>query len=391
MNLQTDEVKFRLQRFQQLLNQHQIDLALIINPLNIFYFSGTFAKGFLLISPKEVKLLINRPWERAKKETLIPCEPIKSLKELPLIISSLRSKGSLGIEKENIPVRDFLRYQALLEGYSFIAIDQLILETRAVKTPYEIECIRKAGKMLDKALKRALPHFKPGIKELEASAILEKELRILGHPGLTRSLNGFELTFGYLISGKEGLKATPSYTGEGGEGVPCFPGGASYKKILKEDEPILIDFGGYYQGYYIDQTRMVSFKKLPYAHEVYQGSLYILKELKEFIKPGLNGDEIFAKAKELAEKTGLGSYFMYSDGDLGFIGHGVGLQIDEPPVLGKKQKMTIKENMVIALEPKFHLPEVGVIGVEETFLVTKEGLKSLNTTSTKWKILKRSV
>ncbi|WP_028840951.1 M24 family metallopeptidase [Thermodesulfobacterium hveragerdense] len=391
MNLQTDEVKFRLQRFQQLLNQHQIDLALIINPLNIFYFSGTFTKGFLLISPKEVKILVNRPWERAKKETLIPCEPIKSLKELPLIISSLCSKGLLGIEKENISAREFFRYQELLEVYSFTAIDQLILETRAVKTPYEIECIRKAGRMLDKALKRALPQFKPGIKELEASGILEKELRLLGHPGLTRSLNGFELTFGYLISGKEGLNPTPYYTGEGGEGVFGFPGGASYKKILKEDEPILIDFSGYHQGYYIDQTRMVSFKKLPYAQEVYQVSLYILDQLKDFIKPGINGEEVFFKAKDLSEKTGFGAYFMYSDGDLGFIGHGVGLQIDEPPILGKKQKMRIQENMVIALEPKFHLPEVGVIGVEETFLVTKHGLVSLNTTSTKWKILKRSV
>ncbi|QER42437.1 aminopeptidase P family protein [Thermodesulfobacterium sp. TA1] len=388
MNLKIDEVKDRLQRLQALLAKNQIDLALISNPINLFYFTGTLVKGFLLVSLKEVKLLVNRPWERAKKEALVPCEPLKTLKDLPLHITAFCLKGKIGIEKEKISLRDFLRYQELLGGYTFVGIDRFILEVRAVKSAYEIECIKKAGKMLDKALKRALPQLKPGMKEIDASAILEKELRLLGHPGLTRSLNGFELTYGYLISGKEGLEATHYYTGEGGKGVEGFPGGATLKKRLKQDEPILLDFSGYHQGYYIDQTRMVSFKKLPYAQEVFQASLFILNELKFFIKPGLNGEEVFAKAKELAEKTGLGHYFMNSDGDLGFVGHGVGLQIDEPPVLGKKQKMVLQENMVIALEPKFHFPGLGVIGVEETFLVTKEGLQSLTTTSTKWKILK---
>jgi len=240
---------------------------------------------------------------------------------------------------------------------------------------------------LIKLLKGGFLFLKPGISEIHASAILEKELRILGHPGMTRSLYGFELTCGHLISGKKALTPSHTLTGQGGKGIFGFPYGASTKKIGKSD-PILIDFSGYFEGYYIDQTRMASFKPIKKVEPFFKTALKILTTLEKEIKPGVESGMLYEMSLSIAEKEGLEEFFMAHGEKLKFVGHGVGLQIDEPPALAYGQKILLEENMVIALEPKFHVPDLGVIGIEETFLVTKEGLKRLNTTSRDWIFLK---
>ena len=173
----------------------------------------------------------------------------------------------------------------------------------------------------------------------------------------------------------------------GGKGICGFPGGATNKKIKKKD-PILIDFSGYFKGYYIDQTRMASFEKIPEAEEFYQIALKILKTLEKETKPGIRAEEIYERALYIVQKNGFKKYFMNHGGGVKFIGHGVGLQIDEPPTIAQDQKIELKENMIIALEPKFHVPDLGVIGLEDTYLITKNGLKRLTKTPRKWILLK---
>jgi Xaa-Pro aminopeptidase len=252
MPLSKKEASYRIGCFRKKLEGKSLQLALILSPINIFYFTGTFARGVLLIGLSQTKLLVNRPFERAKKESLIECEYLKSLKDLPTYIKSFNSQKTIGIEKNFLNLEEYFRYQEILSNWELEGIDFLLMKTRMVKTPYEINCIKKAGEILDRALKIALNQIKPGMKEIEASALIEKELRILGHPGITRSLYGFELTYGHLISGKESLIPIYAITGQGGRGIPGFQGGASFKKI-KNSDPILIDFSGYFEGYYIDQ------------------------------------------------------------------------------------------------------------------------------------------
>lgn len=387
MSLIKEEISNRIERFRKKLKEKGLQIALILSPINIFYFTNTFARGVLIINLSEAKLLVNRPFERAKEESLVSCEYFKSLKNLPNYIKILNSQKNIGIETNFLNMENYYRYKEILSEWELQKIDSLIMETRMIKTPYEINCIKKAGKVIDKALKKAISYFRPGMKEIEASALLEKELRILGHPGITRSLYGFELTYGHLISGKEALSPIYALTGQGGKGVPGFPGGASFKKLKKED-PILLDFSGYFKGYYIDQTRMASFKILKSAEPFYKTALKILTTLEKEIKPGIESGEIYEKALLMAKEEGLESFFMHHGGNTKFIGHGVGLHIDEPPPLALGQKIILKENMVIALEPKFHVPDLGVIGIEETFLVTKKGLKRLNSTSRDWIFLR---
>jgi len=387
MPLSKEEASYRIGCLRKKLEEKSLQLALILSPINIFYFTGTFARGVLLIGLSQTKLLVNRPFERAKKESLIECEYLKSLKDLPTYIKSFNSQKTIGIERNFLNLEEYFRYQEILSDWELEGIDFFLMEIRMVKTPYEINCIKKAGEILDRALKKALNQIKLGMKEIEASALIEKELRILGHPGITRSLYGFELTYGHLISGKESLIPIYAITGQGGKGIPGFQGGASFKKI-KNSDPILIDFSGYFEGYYIDQTRMASFKPLKIAETFYKTSLKILNTLEKEVKPGIKCGEVYERAQFIVKNEKLEEFFMAHGGKVKFIGHGVGLQIDEMPVLALGQKTPLKENMVIALEPKFHVPNLGVIGIEETFLVTKRGLKKLNYTLRDWIFLK---
>ncbi len=390
MPLSKEEISHRIRSLREKLKEKNLQLALILSPINIFYFTGTFARGVLLVGLSELKFLVNRPFERAKKESLIDCEYLKSLKELPTYIKSFGFQKTIGIERNFLNLEEYFRYKEILSDWELEGIDFLLMETRMVKTSYEIDCIKKAGKILDKALKKAFNQIKPGMREIEASALIEKELRILGHPGITRSLYGFELTYGHLISGKESLIPIYTITGQGGKGIPGFQGGASFKKI-KSSDPILIDFSGYFEGYYIDQTRMASFKPLKDAEPFYKTSLKILNTLEKEIKPGIKCGEVYERAQFIVKNEKLEEFFMAHGGKVKFVGHGVGLQIDEPPALTLGQKILLKENMVIALEPKFHVPTLGVIGIEETFMVTKRGLKKLNCTLRDWIFLNNNV
>ncbi len=386
MSSSKEEIEYRIKNFQQKIKSQKLEAALVFSPLNIFYFTNTFVKGVLLVSNKETKLFVHRPLERAKKESFIPCEYLPHLKSLSECLKKLNI-FNIGIECKSFDIEGFNKIKKIFDNISIKCIDNLILEERMIKTPYEINCVIEAGKRLNQALRKALPQFKPGMKEIEASAIIEKELRLRGHPGWIRSFWGFEIPYGYLISGKEALEPVHFITGEGGKGICGFPGGATNKKIKKKD-PILIDFSGYFKGYYIDQTRMASFEKIPEAEEFYQIALKILKTLEKETKPGIRAEEIYEKSLYIVQKNGFKKYFMNHGGGVKFIGHGVGLQIDEPPTIGQNQKIELKENMIIALEPKFHVPDLGVIGLEDTYLITKNGLKRLTKTPRKWILLK---
>jgi Xaa-Pro aminopeptidase len=377
-----EEIEKRLKGLREKILERGIEGALIFSHLNLYYFTGLWIKGFLFLTKETIKIFVKRPYSQVKKKEGLPIYFFESLKNLPEILKKA-SLRRIGLEYRAFSLGEGERLKKTLTDFEIFPIDSLIWELRMIKSPYEIQCQKRASQLLSQALREALSQFKEGMREIAASALLEKALRVRGHPGYTRSFNGFELAFGYLISGKEGLFAIPFTTGEGGTGLEGFPGGASFKKI-KRGEPILIDYGGFYKGYYIDQTRMASFGECKKAEEFFKASMEILKTLEKKGKPGVPCEELFFIAEEIADKRGFREYFMKHGDKINFIGHGVGLEIDEPPVIVPGNKGELKENMVLAFEPKFHVPELGVVGLEDTFVVTNYGLKRLTTFPRKW-------
>ncbi len=373
-----DELNTRILRLAAALRQEGFDGALLRYPLNIFYFTGLFVDGHLVVTRQaECHLLVYRTLGRPEKSPLLEALPLRSLKELPVFLEKLGLKN-LALETDRLPANLYGRYQKLLSSFTLGEVGPVLRRLRAIKSPYEITCLRKAARMLAEALEAFLPHLTPGMTELEAAGLLEAELRRRGHPAYTRTYGfGQELAYGHLLSGSSGL--VPSYvmTGQGGAGVFGFPQGPSSKRI-GENEPILIDYAGWYEGYMVDQTRLFYFGELPQeVRQIYGKVLALLEELENALRPGVSARKIYEKALSLAKFNGLEPYFMaHGPERVPFVGHGVGLEIDEwPPVAGVD--IPLEEGMVIALEPKCHVPGLGVIGLEDTYLITASGAERL--------------
>ncbi len=373
-----EELTKRIKTFSKELAQEGLDAAFIIYPLNIFYFSGVFVSGHLLITAQgEAVLFVYRTMGREEKSPLCPMEPLKSLKKLPAILEEF-GVCSLGLEEDRLPKKLYNRYESLFKGTLLRDVGEIIKRVRAVKSAYEVSCQKAASKMLAEALDAFLPRLKPGLTELEAAGLLELELRKRGHPAHLRVYGfGQEMAYGHLLSGKSAFYPSFVTTGQGGEGVFGYPQGPSPKKIALND-PILIDYAGWYEAYLIDQTRLFYFGNLPKeAFEIYEKVKFLLDELEKCLRPGVLVKNVYERAHALAEELGISDYFMaHGPERVPFVGHGVGLEIDEwPPVANLE--IALQENMVIALEPKCHVPDLGVIGLEDTYLITSNGPKRL--------------
>jgi len=375
-----EEIGSRLKRLAQALTDQGLEAALIRYPLNIFYFTGTFADGHLLVTQSgEAFLLVYRTFERARAEALIEeVRPFRSLKALPDFLKDLGIKH-LALEEDRLPVAVYRGYERLLRDFALSDLSPILRQLRARKSAYEISCLRRAAEMLAESIEAVLPSFRPGLTELEMAGMLEAELRKRGHPAYTRTYAFHqELAYGHLLTGE--AAAVPSYvtTGQGGRGVVGFPQGPS-EKILREGEPLLIDYAGWHEGYLVDQSRLFYFGELPAAlHDTFARIKQLMESLEETLRPGITAEEVYHRARETAEKLGLSPCFMaHGEERVPFVGHGVGLEIDEWPPLAPRVKVPLEEGMVVALEPKCHLPGQGVIGLEDTFLITREGAARL--------------
>ncbi|QJA05598.1 aminopeptidase P family protein [Thermosulfurimonas marina] len=381
------ELEARLFSLREALRDSGLEGALLTHPLSIFYFTGAFARAHLLVTERQLRFLVFRPLERVRRESPFPAEPFRSLKGLPGL---LREAGlrRVGLEFASLSHRDFLRYQDLLQDFELSDLSGIISSLRQIKSPYERACLREAGRRLAEALSAALPRLKPGMTELEALAEIETELRRRGHPGLVRSARGNEFATGLLVSGPEAVEPTYMVAGEGGRGVPGFPSGASLKEI-RPGEPVLVDVAGYFAGYYVDQTRMLVFGKP--SREV-QEYLEIAEALmatgKRLLRPGVSAEEVYYALFGEAERLGVSEFFMrHGEEGVNFVGHGVGLCVDEDPPLAPGVKTPLRAGMCLALEPKLHIPGLGVIGFEDTWSLEEDSAEKLTVFLPKFKII----
>ncbi len=369
--LTKEEVERRIERLKGRLQELKLHGALITTPLNIFYFTGTFVMGHLLLTPAEVKLFVFRPISRAKRESFVSAEPLRSLKKLPSLLRSFGIKR-LGLEFEGLTHQRFLVYREILEEFELVDISGPIRKVRELKSDYEMFCLKRAAELLDEAFYEALPSIREGTSELEALSLVESALRKRGHPGFVRSARGNEFPTGVLSSGPFSVEPSYMISGEGGRGVEGFPLGAS-KEPLSAGTPIVCDFSGFFKGYYVDETRMLFLKEAPKpCRELLEASLRIMKAMERVLVPGVAAEDVYAEGLAEAERLGVSKYFMaHGEEGVSFVGHGVGLCIDEDPPIAPGVKTRLLPGMAVALEPKLHIPELGVIGIEDTFLIKR--------------------
>ena len=344
--------------------------VLMFESIDMGYFAGTSQDGLVYVprdSPPVV--MIRKSLDRARDESPLDVLAYKSLKTLKEDLE-IPSDATIGLELDVLPYNNYSRVVKALGGAKLVDISERIKHIRSLKSEFEINLIKEAARIVDAGIASIPDHLKEGMREIELAAAVEAVMRGMGHQGTVRFRRfNHILPMGHLMSGPNA--AVPSFvlSPTGGRGVSLFhPQGPGVGRI-KHSEPIFVDFAGVYNGYIADETRIFSIGNLAKELEdAYHAALEIEESVARELTPGKTGRELFNLSEAKGAKLG---YQDYLGGPLGakcgFVGHGVGLEIDEYPVIGPVDH-EILPNMTIALEPKMIFPGVGVVGIEDTFL-----------------------
>lgn len=369
------EIGERIRRLQARLAESGMQAALLLMPVDIFYFTGTRQNSALWV-PAEGKpvLLVRKSLVRAKAEGLIDdIRPFPPSKELSALLG--REGDKVGMTFDAVPVAQHAWYSKVLPGRTFADVTMIVRELRSVKSSAEIEMLRFSAEKLVSVFKEVPQFLKVGMREVDLAAEVESRLRRIGHEGYVR-MRAFnqELFGGMAVAG--GAASYGFFDGAvTGKGLSsASPQGASLDAI-RENEPVLVDFAGVFNGYIIDMTRMFVIGRLdPELQRAFDVSLEIQEAVRRAMVPGAICEEVYQHAAAMAEEAGLGSNFMGMPGEQSrFVGHGVGLELDELPVLAQGFSMPLQAGQVVAVEPKFVIPGKGAIGIENTFVVTENG------------------
>ena len=378
------ELDQRLDNLRIQLEENSIGAALIVQRADLFYFTGSIQEAHLYVPVDgEPILMVFKSLERAITESsLSRIVPLKSTRAVPEILSQYNYvlPQTIGLELDVLPTNLFFSYQRLFEDQNLVDISHPIRLVRAIKSPYEIEMMRRAAKLSDQVAARIPELLHAGITELELAGQVEAEARKRGHQGIVRMrLWGSEMFYGHLMAGAGG--AVPSFLSSptGGIGAsPAVAQGASFRPIQRH-EPLVVDYVFALNGYYSDHTRIFSIGDLPDELMAAHAAMLAVQDLiKKEALPGIQCGEIYEMALERTRQLGYDKYFQGADSKrVRFVGHGVGVELDEYPFLASGQKMELQENMTLALEPKLIFPEKGVVGIENTHVVTAKGLDQL--------------
>ncbi|SFL69154.1 Xaa-Pro aminopeptidase [Paenibacillus sp. 1_12] len=380
----------RIRRLQDRLLQLQIDGCMITQNVDLYYFTGSMQTGYLFIPNEgEAVFFVRRSVVRAEQESSITVEPLGSFRSFGERLSELyRSvfhtvptrRLRLAAEFDVLPVQQLRRLETILPQVEWVDGSLLIRELRMIKSAFEIGHIREAGRIINLAFENALDKLSPGMTELELMSHIELFVRREGHIGIMR-MRGYnqEVITGMIGAGEAAAMPTYFDGPAGGQGVSSASPQSASRRPIAVNEPILIDIGCCIDGYVIDQTRTVVMGSLEDdLFEAYEQSELIIRSVESKLLPGAVCEQLYMHSLQMAHAAGLSDHFMgYGDDQVKFLGHGIGLEIDELPVLAKGFSYRLQPGMVIAVEPKFTFPQRGVVGIENSYAITETGFEKL--------------
>lgn len=387
----TKEINHRWKRYRDLLHKYlpKADGAFIFSRLNIFYFTGTFANGVLWL-PKDGDpiLFCRRGVERAEIET-----PIKNIIQFHSYGNIEQTFEDLGV---TLPSQVATEMNGLswslsnsltkhLPNIEFVHGDNIIALTRAKKSEWELKILRRAGEKHNKCLTKLLPSFlHEGISELEISHKISDLFYSEGHLGVLR-MNAFgeEVFMGHIAVGESANYPSVFNGPVGLRGAhPAVPFMGSSKIKWDSGMPLTIDNGFTLAGYQTDKTQIYWIgnpKSIPENMQIAHNFCVEMQAIiAEQLCPGIVPSQLWNQCVDLAVKSPWNNGFMgIGKNKVSFVGHGIGLAIDEYPALAKGFDLPLEVGMVLAIEPKIGIPGIGMVGTENTFEVTHSGGKSI--------------
>jgi Xaa-Pro aminopeptidase len=360
------------------------DGAFLLHPSSLFWIAGTLTDGWpYLTADGRVGLPLRTSVSRAKAESPIPQAPIRRFGDLPGALADLglEPSGVVGIETDVVPVAVLERLRRTFPDADFRDVSGLVREVRAVKSDYEIEWIERAGRLVDAVMDEALPgEIRPGVREIELQAFVECELRLARHQGTVRVRRwNLEMHFGTVSAGDSACAPCYFDGPDGLEGLyPAVQQGGGERRV-EPGVPVLVDFVGAAGGYLADRARVFCVGDPPAealeAHEFCRG---LLAEITDRLRPGAIPARIWDDVVAIVDDSPWRDRFMgWGENRVRFLGHGVGLDLDELPIVAPRFETPLAPGHVLAIEPKVFLAGLGGVGVENTYVVTTDGCRNV--------------
>ena len=372
------ELKLRRDKIRALMAQQEIDAALITCNVNLIYTYGRVVSGYLYLPLNApARLFIKRP-NNIEGEHI---HPIRKPEQLPELLKEygLPLPAKLMLEGDELSYTEYTRLAACFPEATGVNGTPVIRKARSIKTNIEIEMFRRSGAAHTKAYEQIPSVYQPGMTDRQLSIEIERLMRLEGCLGIFRIFGqSMEIFMGSLLAGDNATAPAPYDFALGGEGLdPSIPIGAN-GAMLQPGQSLMVDMGGNFNGYMGDMSRVFSIGKLPErAYAAHQTCLEIQEAVTEKAKPGAVCEDLYNTAIDMVTKAGFADYFMGAGQKAKFIGHGIGLEINEAPVLAPRMKQELEPGMVFALEPKIVLPGIGPLGIENSWAVTADGVEKL--------------
>ncbi len=376
------EVAGRVKRVQEAMRAAGVDVLLAQQNSDMYYLTGFVAQGVVAVpSAGEAVFFVKRPFGRASRASAMT--PVARFEKDQ--VQALRARGAavpaapvVGLELDVLPHAwaERSRGTAGVPWEQVRDIGPMLREVRAVKTAWERRQHRAAAAVVDKALAEVPDLLKEGMREIDLKAKLEMRQRELGAQGFVPQRRFNQEPFqGHALAGATACLASYQDSAMGGEGLSRrYPQDAGLKKI-RRGEPVVVDLANAWNGYLADETRTYAIGSLSSdLKEKYRACVDVLVFLRGRLVPGARGDALFAAAEAEFGKRGLlESLGGVGEDRIAFIGHGIGIELDELPVLARRSENSVAEGHVVAIEPKLVFPGVGMVGVEDSHFVTEAG------------------
>lgn len=376
--LQPEEQALRLEKVRGIMNEKKIDALLISDNANKYYLTGRVFSGYIYLPLK------GEPIYFVKRPVTMKGDGVVSIRKPEQIAESIGMlpPATIGLELATASYSKVERLRRIFPQSELADASSVMSAARAVKTAEELEKIRISGIKQDHVYRKIPTLYTEGMTDVELQVEIERESRLEGCLGQFR-INGddMELYMGNILVGDNADVPTPYDFAMGGEGMdPSLPVGCN-GTVIKPGNSVMVDVNGNYTGYMTDMTRTYYVEEIgDLARKAHECSIAICHRLAELGRPGTEAKALYEEAEKMAREAGLHEYFMGHRQKAGFVGHGVGIEINELPVIAPRSRDILQENNVIALEPKFVIPKTGAVGIENTYVVTPDGLKPLTNT-----------
>lgn len=371
------EQALRTGRLRSLMEKAGIVCALIRDNANIYWLTGRVFRGYIYIDTRlETPLYFVRQPNHLRDVREGAVHFIRKPEQIATMLAeaSVTVDAPVALELDSDAYSEAVRLAAVFGQLPQQNISPVVRLARAVKTAVEQAMLRESGIRQSYVYERIPRLYHEGMTDIEFQIEIERASRLEGCLGQFRVAGSdMELFMGNVLTGDNADTPSPYDFAMGGEGAdPSIPVGAN-GTVIKPGAPVMVDVNGNYTGYMTDMTRMYSAAPLDSrAVELNRLSADICDALAAMMKPGVEAKALYEKALAMATEAGYADFFMGHRYHAGFVGHGIGIEVNEQPVLAPRSRDILEEGNVIAVEPKFVLPGLGAVGVENTYIVRAE-------------------